>query len=235
MRMAVFLAALFFAAACTAGCGSTTETRGVTVAQIRALESFDSLLPVGADSVVRLYTHYDEDQFHKTHQRLIAEASAFIDSLNRILPLTSTIDTLAIDHSFDNFAMAACTGRTICISSSYFLLYNDSPVIRSVILHEFGHLVYNQLSSDRRRDIDTLWTRLGNAALLYLYRDGEYSGNARFGGHPYDSPTEFFASAFNLLQSRDRELANRLQYVDPKHLPLIERVRRTVLEYSRKK
>ncbi len=215
------------------GCGSSKETHGVTVAQMQALESFESLLPVGSDSVIELYRWNDPTQFYRTFESQLEAAGRYVDSLNPLLHSASTIETLAIDHAFENFGTAAFSGRTIYVSSSYFLLYDDPAVIRSVILHEFGHLIYQRLSPSQHLTLEELWVRLGNAALLYLYRDGEYSGNAKFGGHPYDSPAEFFASAFNLLHSRERELAVRLLYVDPKHSALIERVRQTVLGCAR--
>lgn len=67
------------------------------------------------------------------------------------------------------------------------------------------------------------------AALFYLFRDGEYSGNARFGGHPDESPEELFASAFNLFSLREEEMAARLRYVDARHHLLVNRVRELVL------
>jgi hypothetical protein len=217
-----------------AGCARTKETSNITVTQIEALEAFDSLLPVGPDSVLQLYRRYDPATFHRKYNQQLEDASRLIDSLNALLDVHSRIDTLAIDHSFENFGNAGCSGHTISLSSSYFLLYNDQFVIRSVITHEFGHKIYQRLTTTERLEFEELWVHLGNAALLYLFRDGEYSGNAKFGGHPYESPTELFASAFNLFSNRERELASRLQYVDPDHLPIIEKLRRAILRAARK-
>lgn len=217
------------------GCGLGTGASRVTITQIEALEAFDSLLPVGADSVVRLYRSNNPAAFHDKYQHQLENASHFIDSLNPLLDLPSRIDTLAIDHTFDSFGEAACSGHTIYISSSYFLLYNDMSIIRSVITHEFGHKIYLGLSDGQRIGFEELWVQLGSIALLYLFRDGEYSGNAKFGGHPYESPAEFFASAFNLFSNRDKEIAARLQYVNPEHLQLIERLRRNILDVTRRR
>lgn len=216
------------------GCGQTREASTVTITQIEALEAFDALLPVGPDSVLQLYRRNDPASFRKKYQQQLEDASRLIDSLNVLLDIRSRIDTLAIDHAFESFGEAACSGRSIYLSSSYFLLYNDPSVIRSVITHEFGHKIYQRLSESQRLGFEELWVQLGSAALLYLFRDGEYSGNAKFGGHPYESPAEFFASAFNLVSNRERELASRLQYVNADYLPLIERVKRSVLDSTRK-
>lgn len=210
------------------GCWQARETSGVTITQIRALEAFDALLPVGPDSVLELYRRDDPASFQRKFQLQLVAVSMLIDSLNAFLDIRSRIDTLAIDHSFDGFGEAACSGHSIYLSISYFLLYNDPSVLRSVITHEFGHVVYRQLSGEQQATFEKLWVQLGNAALLYLFRDGEYSGNPRFGGHPYESPAELFASAFNLLCNRPQELATRLQYVDEKHYPLINSLRRVV-------
>jgi hypothetical protein len=217
------------------GCGQAREASRVTVTQIEALEAFDALLPVGPDSVLQLYRRYDPASFHTRYQQRLEDASRLIDSLNALLDANSRIDTLAIDHTFENFGEAACTGHTIHLSSSYFFLYGDPSIIRSVISHEFGHKIYQRLPEIQRLGFDELWAQLGNAALLYLFKDGEYSGNAKFGGHPYESPTELFASAFNLLINREREFASRLQYVNADHLPLIERVKRNIFDVMRKK
>ncbi len=229
-----FVKAMSLAGCLLAGCGPGREMSGVTVTQSAALEAFDSLLPVDADSVVQLYRQNDPARFKVTHRRQLEDASRYIDSLNSVLGIDSRIDTLAIDHAFENFGNAACSGRSIYLSSSYFLLYDDPSVVRSVITHEFGHKIYQRLSESQRLVFEELWVQLSNAALLYLFRDGEYSGNAKFGGHPYDSPAEFFASAFNLFSNRERELTSRLQYVTPNHLQLIERLKRNILNVAKK-
>jgi hypothetical protein len=226
---------IFSAAVLLMGCGQAREASRVTVTQLEALEAFDALLPVGPDSVLQLYRRSNPADFHKKYQQQLDDASWLIDSLNALLDVRSRIDTLAIDHAFENFGEAGCSGHSIHVSISYFLLYDDPSVIRSVITHEVGHKIYQQLSDTQRLSFEELWVQMGAAALLYLFRDGEYSGNPKFGGHPYDSPDELFASAFNLLNNREKELAVRLQYVERKHSELIETVRQRVLDYSRKR
>jgi hypothetical protein len=73
-----------------------------------------------------------------------------------------------------------------------------------------------------------LWLQVQESALFYLFRDGEYSGNARFGGHPEESPAELFASAFNLARNRPEEIAARLRFVDRRLHPLVRSVLRFV-------
>jgi hypothetical protein len=230
---AVFHGTVFVIGCFLVGCGQSREASSVTVTQIEALEAFDSLLPVGPDSVLELYRNIDPASFHKKYKLQLEDASRLVDSLNALLDVSSRIETLAIDHSFENFGNAGCSGHTISLSSSYFLLYNDPFVLRSVITHEFGHKIYQRLPEVERLGFEELWVQLGGAALLYLFRDGEYSGNAKFGGHPYESPSELFASAFNLFLNRERELASRLQYVTQDNLHLIESLRKSVLKASR--
>ena len=218
-----------------AGCGTTERSTGVTVAQIEALESFDSLLPVKTDSVVELYRRNDPKRFTATYRVPLQDVRQYVDSLNVLLDPGSRIDTLAIDHTFESFGTAACSGHTIYLSSSYFLLYKDPAILRSVITHEFGHIIYQLLPDTQRVEFEELWVQLGNAALLYLFRDGEYSGNAKFGGHPYESPAELFASAFNLLVNREKELAVRLQYVEPSHYVLLDHLKSRVMAAIKKR
>jgi hypothetical protein len=202
---------------------------GVTIAQIEELRNIEDLLPTPPDSIIDRYRRYDRLTFYRTFTPRIEGIRALIDSLNRDLDPWASIDTLAIDHTFENFGTAARAGKTIFLSGSYFYAFDDPRVARSAVLHEYGHIYYEMLSPERKAVMDTLWRQTRSAALFYIFRDGEYSGNARFGGHPDESAEELFASAFNLFSGRQEELSARLRFVDPKHLPLIERLRRLVL------
>lgn len=192
------------------------------------LESFDGLIPVSVDSVMGLYATLDPTTFRVTYDSLLCCASALIDSLNSTLAAGIRIDTLAIDHSIENFGNAARQRNTLFISSSYFFLYRDASILRSVIWHEFGHVYYELLPKHLRDSVCTIWNEVQSTALAYLFHDGEYSGNARFGGHPQESPSELFASAFNLLYNRPTEFTARLQFVDSVHVPLVDRLRQIV-------
>jgi hypothetical protein len=112
----------------------------------------------------------------------------------------------------------------VYLSSSLFYLYPDESVVRSALFHETGHLLFLSLPETVRQEVQRIWETLGHAALLYIFRDGEYSHNARFGGHPYDSPAELFASAFNLFNNSVEELDNRLEYVGDEHSWAIHRL-----------
>lgn len=189
----------------------------------------EELLPTAPDSIIARYRRYDRASFYRAFGRRLEEIREFVDSLNRDLDPWASIDTLAIDHTLENFGTAARTGKTIYLSGSYFFAFDDPRVARSAVLHEFGHIRYEMLSPERRALVDTLWRQVRSAALFYIFRDGEYSGNARFGGHPDESPEELFASAFNLFSLREEEMEARLRYVDSRHLGLIRRVRSIVL------
>jgi hypothetical protein len=219
-----------------AGCRSAQDAaspvqkeRHVTVTMIEALGPFESLLPVAPDSIVEMYRRYDPKEFYTSHQSAIGYVSRLIDSLNAFADPRLRIDTLALDHSFENFANAARTGKSIYLSTSYFFVFNDVQVLRSVIMHEFGHIFHDQLPPEAKSEVAEIWTALQTNALFYLFRDGEYSGNAWFGGHPDESPGELFSSAYNLFSNREEEIRVRLQYVDPRHYPVIERLRSLVL------
>ena len=110
------------------------------------------------------------------------------------------------------------------ISSSYFYMYASPEVSRSVVTHEFGHRYYHTLTPLVQASLDTAWNALQRSALFYIFRDGEYAGNARFGGHPEESPAELFASAFNVIRNRPGELASRLLFVSNKDRPLTDRL-----------
>ena len=208
------------------GCGGSSRT--VTLEQIEELRTMESLLPVAADSVVQRYERYDPELFYATYGDLIRGAAAVVDTLNRPLPERLRIDTLAIDHTFESLGEAARRGRTLYLSSSYFYIYESLPVIRSVLWHEFGHVYYSRLDADRRREMAELWEEYRASAMFYVFRDGEYSHNARFGGHPEDGPEELFASAFNLFANNSEEVIARVGYLPPRGTEIVFRLRELV-------
>ena len=214
-----------------AGCASTavdtSPTRDrleVTISERAHLEYFDSLIPIAPDSVIELYNQCPPERFHERYRGQMAFVTALIDSFNQTVDYAYTIDTLNISHSLTDFAEAGQSGKTLFISSSYFMLFNDHGIFRSLLTHEFGHIHYRMLDSVALAQTALLWERLQETALFYLFRDGEYSGNAKFGGHPEDRPSELFASAYNLVRNRPDELRARFNYVNSAHLPLLSRV-----------
>lgn len=210
------------------GCASiTTDQQGklerveVTLWRRAQLEPFDSLIPISPDSVIGLYDRNSPEEFHVRYKAQVDSVAALIDSFNTTVDPSRRIDTLCIDHAVESFGEAGKAGKTLYISSSYFFLYNDPQVFRSLITHEFGHIHYEMLDTAARQRFRELWNQLQTAALFYLFREGEYSGNARFGGHPQESPLELFASVYNLTRNKPDELAARFRYIDSLHLPLL--------------
>ncbi len=210
------------------GCTSFSPDARVRIKE--GLGLFDSLIPVPPDSVIELYKRFEPATFHTTYKDDFVLAQRFIDSMNVQLDVASRIDTLAIDLAIENFGNAARAKKTIFISSSYFFLFNNPAVVRSVLTHEFGHIYFDKLSPEHRDTLASIWRSLREHALFYIFRDGEYSGNAKFGGHPDESPAELFASAFNLFNNKPDELKVRLQYVAPEHHQLVERLRKLILQ-----
>ncbi len=189
---------------------------------------FESLIPVVPDSVVELYKRFDPATFHTAYEKDLAIARRFIDSMNSALAIPHRIDTLVLDHAVEYFGNANRRGNTIYLSSSYFFLFNDPAVVRSVLSHEFGHVHYDLLSAALRDTVAQLWSEFERHALFYLFRDGEYSGNAKFGGHPHENPAELFASAFNLFLNRRDELNVRMKYIDSDLYQLVGRLKKAV-------
>jgi hypothetical protein len=212
------------------GCVSSQAERddggigGVTVSLVEELRSIEALLPMAPDSIVEVYRRYDRAAFHKNYASSINDVRLLIDSLNTFLPPEERIDTLSIDHTIENFGTAARARNSLYISSSYFFSFPDPFVLRSVVTHEFGHIHYDRLSGEHKAELDDIWEDMQGSALFYLFRDGEYSGNARFGGHPDESPAELFASAFNLFNNKEEELLARFKYIGPRHKALVERL-----------
>lgn len=196
----------------------------MTVTQRTQLESFDSLIPVAPDSVIAMYNQFPPEKFYARYGRQIDFVTALIDSFNNTVGPRHAIDTLCIEHALEYFADAGQSGHTLMISSSYFFLFDDRYVLRSVLTHEFGHVHYRMLDSVALRLADRLWTQVQEAALFYLFREGEYSGNAWFGGHPQDNPSELYASAYNLVRNNPEELRVRFGYVDTLHTSLLKQV-----------
>jgi hypothetical protein len=196
----------------------------VTLRQIEELRSVDALLPLDPDTIANLYRRYDPETFYAVFGGRITSLALLIDTLNHSLAPSSRIDTLSIDHTFENLGEAAVRGRTLYISSSYFYMYASPEVCRSVVTHEFGHRYYDHLTPRGKQAFDSTWAAMQRSALFYIFRDGEYAGNARFGGHPEENPTELFASAFNLLRNRPAELASRLLFVSDQDRPVTDHV-----------
>jgi hypothetical protein len=223
---AIFPAGVFILAAALllGGCAGSDGGTRITVSQVESFNNLEALLPLAPDSIVTRYRNYDSAAFRGMYADRLAYVTSLIDSLNLALgplPDSLRIDTLAIDHSFGAFGDAARHGRTIVMSAGYFIAFDDWSVLRSVTFHEFGHIGYVLLSPAERTTVDSIWRGLEASALLYLFHDGEYSGNARFGGHPDEGPSELFASAFNLIHNRATEMRARLAYVEPRHFHLI--------------
>ena len=215
---------VLFAALLLAGCAGTGAGSKIAVSEIQSLSDIEALLPMAPDSIVGRYRDYDSTAFRTVYRDELELVTTLIDSLNTALgplPDSLRIDTLAIDHSFGGFGVAARQGKAIVMSAGYFIAFDNADVLRSVVFHEFGHIAYILLDATQKATVDTLRRGLEESALLYLFHDGEYSGNARFGGHPGDNPTELYASAFNLIHNRAAEMRARLAYVEPRHYPLV--------------
>lgn len=207
------------------GCGgSQTVTNMITVAQLESLRDIEAMLPLAPDSVIARYLYYDSTAFLEMYSERLSFVVKLIDSLNKGFPDSLRIDTLAIDRSLGSFGEAARRGKSIFFSSSYFIVFDDDNVLRSVIFHEFGHLTYKLLDFRTSLVVDSIWSELSRRALLYLFHEGEYSGNARFGGHPEESSEEMYASVFNILNNCPLEFRSRLRYVDEINMPIIHRI-----------
>jgi hypothetical protein len=216
--------------ACSA-CGPRTVrddpsgwTGVATLSQVEELRSVEALLPLHPDSIVALYQRYDPQTFYHAFGSRVNALGLLIDTLNSPLRPSLRIDTLSIDHTFESIGEAALRGKTLFISSSYFYMYESPEVCRSVVTHEFGHIYYRLLDPGSHSELDILWERIQRSALFYIFRDGEYAGNARFGGHPEESPAELFASTFNLLRNRPQELSSRMLFVSIPDRQLVDRV-----------
>jgi hypothetical protein len=223
----MLLAFLLLVSVVTVGCGvesSAEKARTITAQQHKQLEILERYFPIVPDSIAALYRHFDPVTFRDTYATELAETSWLVDSLNANLPSRLRIDTLAIDHSFEGISEAGCAGKALYISSSYFYLYNDIKVIRSIVFHEFGHLYYNLLDRSQVNEVSNLWLDLQRADGLYLFHDGEYRNNSRFGGHPEDSPAELFASAFNLLQNNPSSVAIRSWLLPESQRTVVDRL-----------
>jgi len=232
VRSAYLIVLAAVLSACGSGPGSQSDSGysgTLTIDQVEELRSREALLPIAPDSVVERYRRYPPPVFNEVFAPAIATVAEFRDSMNLRLPAEYRIDTLAIDHTFENIGTAGRTGTKLYLSSSFFYLYDGPAVLRSVIMHEYGHIHYDLLSPEQRAEILEIWTSLQQSALFYVFRDGEYSANARVGGHPQDTPEELFASAFNLFHNNEAEIRARLQYVDQRHYALVERLKALAL------
>jgi hypothetical protein len=211
----------------TLGCPSSELATGtrVTVLGSETLEEFEGYIPIPPDSVVRLYKAYDRQRFSREYSDDVERTAELLDSLNRSLPPSHWIDTLSIEFSPQQFGTAVRTGKTIYLSSGFYFVYNDFSIIRSILYHEHGHVRYEMLNGETQGEIEQIWQSLRRAALLYVFVDGEYSGNAWFGGHPDESAEELYASAFNLFYNKPDELRSTLRYVPSEYFGIVDSLR----------
>jgi len=208
-------------------CSSTGATTGsVTVVTSGRFDAFEGFVHIPPDSVAELYRRYDHDRFYRQYGPDVNRAAVLIDSLNGDLPADRRVDTLSIEFSPDQFGTAVKTAHSIYLSSGFFFVYNDPSVIRSILFHEYGHAHFEILRREEQESVARIWGALRRGALLYVFVDGEYSGNARFGGHPDESPGELFASAFNLFHNRPDEVRARLRFVPSGYYGMIDSLKR---------
>jgi hypothetical protein len=212
------------------GCSSRDSFRGEgkTVVVSDHLRSFEGFIHITPDSVAELFERYDQQEFHEKFSRELAYCIYVIDSLNTLLSADHQVDTLSIEFDVEQFGIAGRNGRTIYLSSGFFFVYNNPAILRSILFHEYGHIFYDQLSSGNQDSIRETWGFLERAALLYVFIDGDYSGNAWFGGHPEEGPEELYASAFNLFHNHPDEIRATLKYVSHEYYSLIDRLKRDV-------
>ena len=196
-------------------------TSTISVRQIEELRDLEILLPLLPDSIVGIYRAYDAGAFYREHGARVSRVVLLMDSLNSCIPAACRFDSLCLDHAFENIGQAGRMFRTLAISSSYFILFPDDKVLRSVVFHEYGHSLFESLGPEARREAALIWEKLARASLLYLFSDSDYSHNARFGGHPYDEPSEMFASAFNLFHNNIEQLDARMLYVEDEYTSLV--------------
>jgi hypothetical protein len=207
---------------CLAGCSSGALVREKEERRVlEQLRLVEIQLPLPPDSILARYRTYDSTSFVQRYSSRLRYVTSLIDSLNSDLPDSLRIDTLAVDYSLQDFGEAGRNRNILIVSSAYFVAYDSLSILRSIVFHEFGHLAYDRLPEPSRERFAALWHLIGRNALFYLFREGEYSGNARFGGHPEDSPAELFASAFNLLHNQTEEFFSRLRYVEAIHRGVI--------------
>lgn len=212
------------------GCPSSeiTTSARVTVLSSETLEEYEGYIPIPPDSVLHLYKVYDRSRFYEEYGDDVERSAVLLDSLNQSLPPSRRIDTLSIEFAPEQFGTAVRTGRTIYLSSGFYFVYNDFSILRSILFHEHGHVRYEMLPGETQSVVEHIWHSLRRAALLYVFVDGEYSGNAWFGGHPDESAEELYASAFNLFNNRPDELRATLRYVPPEYYEIVDSLRTAV-------
>ncbi len=205
-----------------------TTSGGVTVVSSGTLEEFEGYIPIAPDSVVELYRTYNQQRFYERYGEEVRRTAVLLDSLNQDIPPSQRIDTLSIEFALEQFGSAVRKGRSIGLSSGFFFVYNNPSILRSILFHEHGHVRYEMLSQEDQSIVQRMWNTLQRAALMYVFIDGEYSGNAWFGGHPEENPEELFASAYNLFHNKPDEFRATMRYVPAEYYEFIDSLRSVV-------
>ncbi|MBI4148590.1 hypothetical protein HY490_04835 [Candidatus Woesearchaeota archaeon] len=119
----------------------------------------------------------------------------------------------------------------IYIGHGNFTQYQDTRRrLRDVYTHEFGHHVHDLLSPGDKRQMDQMYQDIlscqpdtRNIIFRYLFYDGKYEERTDV-GHPWDNPSELFASVFHITTNYGDELLELLRMQNPKVQALAQRV-----------
>lgn len=154
-----------------------------------------------------------------------------LQALNRMVPAEYRVSTIVVtynslddneEHSIPKGGATNAWARTDGIYFGFGLIneFSGTQVVPDVVAHEFGHKLHESLPLSSRFFLE--WYRvkmfnfyavLGNTGLFWLFKDGEY-GEMKNAGHPWDSGSELFASAFMIRRNHFDEFLNRLRKFD---------------------
>lgn len=154
-----------------------------------------------------------------------------LQALNRLVPTEYKVKNVAVTYNClgdaeeqsipqGGASNAWATSDGIAIGFGLISEFSGTAVIPDIVAHEFGHKLYESLHLSSRFFLE--WYRvkmfnfnalLGDTDLFLLFKDSEYNG-MKNAGHPYDSGSELFASAFMVWRNHYSELKNRINLLD---------------------
>jgi len=148
---------------------------------------------------------------------LLKEAAIKMRGLNRLLPQGTAVGTMQVFSTIPGTigSKAIMPSREILpvlhtVFTSFKTVDENKKAVIDAITHEYGHQLNQLTPADPNVDFDALFTRANKEAVIGIFCDGSYSADEQL-GHPWDDPSELFASAFTVLTNYPVEFRDRLK------------------------
>jgi len=160
-------------------------------------------------------------QDYAIHQRDYSDIAEEVKKLNKLMPEGYPINTIAIIYNKPcasedcNIPVGGTNGAwiendTVMLGYGVISHFRGTNEVRDALTHEFGHRLHQSLPIADRCEFEwCCWLLQFWRSTIPLFKDGTYTKDPA-AGHPYDSGSELFASAFLISKNYRAEFEKRL-------------------------